>query len=222
MKELTNPQKLAIDLLSKSPLVGKFYWTGGTLLSYKYLHHRKSLDLDFFTEKYFTFNEVNALISKLKDSGYFQKVNYEKIYDRWEFFLEGSENLRIDFALYNHDKKTLHSREKVLGVFADSLQDISANKIVALFDRNEPKDLFDIYFIITKGKIPPDRLIQLAEKKFGVTFNLNLFWSECFKAIPLLNSIKPLIYEKNKDALIYNIEEYFKSESKKHLDNILN
>lgn len=221
MIELTSSQQLAISLLSQSGLSDKFYWTGGTLLSYKYLHHRKSLDLDFFTEKSFAFEEVNSWIQKLKTKGKFNKINYEKICDRWEFFLEGNKNLRIEFVLYNHDKKTLNKREKVLGVFSDSLEDIAANKIVALFDRNEPKDLFDIYFIITKAKIAPKRLLELAGKKFGVVFSLNLFWSECFKALPLLSSLNPLIYEKDKEQLIKNIEEFIKSESSKYLKNIL-
>lgn len=221
MKELTILQQFAITLLSRSPLAIKFYWTGGTLLSFKYLHHRKSFDLDFFSEKVFTFYEVNSWIQELKREGNFNKISYEKIYDRFEFFLEGKENLRIDFATYNHDKKTLNQRTKVLGVLADSLEDISANKIIALFDRNEPKDLFDIYFIITKAKIAPDRLLQLAEKKFGVTFSLNLFWSECFKTLPLLSSLTPLIYEKDKVQLIKNIEDFFKTESKKYLQKIL-
>lgn len=56
---LTPLQKKAIDLLAKSPLREKFYWTGGTLLSYHYLGHRKSLDVDFFSDEPFGFDEIN-------------------------------------------------------------------------------------------------------------------------------------------------------------------
>ena len=44
---LSPSQRKAIDLLAKSPLREKFYGTGGTLLSYHYLNHRKSLDIVF-------------------------------------------------------------------------------------------------------------------------------------------------------------------------------
>jgi len=38
-------------------------------------------------------------------------------------------------------------------VLVDSLEDIAANKIMALFDRNDPKDLVDLYFFLTKKNI---------------------------------------------------------------------
>lgn len=59
MVDLTRSQKKTVDLLAKSPLRDKFYWTGGTLLAYHYLGHRRSLDLDFFSQERFSFEEVN-------------------------------------------------------------------------------------------------------------------------------------------------------------------
>jgi len=43
--------KLQIDILSfweKDSFARNFYWTGGTLLSFYYMHHRRSEDIDFF------------------------------------------------------------------------------------------------------------------------------------------------------------------------------
>lgn len=220
--ELTKAQKLALEVLAKSPLNEKFYWTGGTLLSSYYLHHRKSLDIDLFSEKPFAFEEINEFIQVLKEKGGFKKAEYQKIFDRFEFLLQNNETLRIEFVYYNHEKKTLNKREKLLGVYIDSLEDVAANKIMAYFDRNEPKDLFDIYFLLTQKNILPETLLDLVSKKFGLEFSESLFWSESFKVFPLLHELKPFILEEtHKETLLKEIEAYFKEKSseflKKHL-----
>lgn len=218
---LTPGQTIALKLLASSPLKDKFYWTGGTLLSYHYLQHRLSLDLDFFTETPFSFEEISTFIENLKFRGEFKKVKYEKIYDRWEILYENHEDkLRIEFVYYNHEKKTLGKRELFLGVLIDSLEDIAANKTMAYFDRNEPKDLFDIYFLINKAKFTPRKLLELVKCKFGVRFDLALFWSEAFKGLPLFYTLSPLLLinsETEKEILLQKVATYFKTESSKYL-----
>lgn len=219
--KLTKTQEKAISLLANSTLNKKFYWTGGTLLAYHYLHHRKSLDLDFFSEETFSFEEVNKLVGQIKKDLEFKKVSYQKIFDRREFIFENGEMLRIEFVYYNHEKKTLKKRNKLLGVYVDSLDDIAANKTMAYFDRNEPKDLFDIYFLLNKGGFTPSQLLELVVKKFGVSFSESLFWSEAFKSLPLLRELKPLMLEKEvkeQEGLLDRIEKYFKDGSYKFLE----
>lgn len=214
--KLSSAQEKAISLLAASPLAEKFYWTGGTLLSFYYLHHRNSLDLDFFSEKEFPFDEINQLVEKIKNEIGFNKINYKKIFDRWEFIFQNSEILRIEFVYYNHEKKTLNKRAKLLGVYIDSLEDIAANKTMAYFDRNEPKDLFDLYFLLTKKDFSVQKLLELTLQKFGVEFTQSLFWSEAFKALPLLHTLKPLIEKQSdqeKENLIRKIEEFFQEGS---------
>lgn len=220
MKFLTKAQKISLALLAASPLREKFYWTGGTLLAYHYLNHRKSLDLDFFSSKQFSFEEINHFVNKVKRKIGFKGLTYQKIYDRWEFLFKNKDFLRIEFVYYNREKKTLRTREKFLGVYIDSLEDIAANKVMAYFDRNEPKDLFDIYFLIKKAKFTPKKLLVLTRQKFGVNFDESLFWSESFKGMKLLTGVKPLMIEKSSDdknKLLTEIEEYFKEKSRKYL-----
>lgn len=217
---LTQPQKLAIDLLARSPLREIFYWTGGTLLSYHYLHHRESVDLDFFSEKKFSLEEINHFTQELKKKGNFTAVRYQKIFDRHEFIFENGEDLRIEFVYYNHEKKTLKKRGILLGIYVDSLDDAAANKVLAYFDRNEPKDLFDIYFLIHKTGFTPSRLLTLVQQKFGVSFNETSFWSEAFKCFPLLHTIKPLMLDKGSDKqeqMLKTIEDYFQEGSARFL-----
>lgn len=222
--KLSNTQKKAISILASSPLAENFYWTGGTLLSYYYLNHRNSLDLDFFSEKEFVFDEVNQLAKKIKNEIGFEKINFKKIFDRFEFIFENSEILRIEFVYYNHEKKTLKKRSKLLGLYIDSLEDIAANKVMAYFDRNEPKDLFDLYFILIKKDFSVQKLLELAHQKFGVEFTESLFWSEAFKSLSLLHTLKPLIEKQSdqeKENLIREIERYFKDGSSTFLNEFI-
>lgn len=105
--KLTPGQKKAISLLASSPLKQKFYWTGGMLLSYHYLKHRYSLDLDFFSESKFAFEEINPFIQNLKKREGFKKVSARRLGNRWDFLFENKKILRIEFVYYNHEKKTL-------------------------------------------------------------------------------------------------------------------
>ncbi|MBI1869464.1 nucleotidyl transferase AbiEii/AbiGii toxin family protein [Candidatus Gottesmanbacteria bacterium] len=221
--ELNQAQKIAISLLSKSPLKKTFYWTGGTLLAYHYLHHRKSLDLDFFSEQSFSFEDIHALAKTIKEKMGYPDMIYQKIFDRWEFIFKNGNTLRVEFVHYNHEKKTLKARSTLLGIKIDSLEDIAANKTLAYFDRNEPKDLFDIYFLLTKVGFSETRLLELVNKKFGIKFAESLFWSEAYKSLPLLASIQPLMFghAQEQTQLIKTIEDYFKEHSNQYLAKYL-
>lgn len=48
---LSDFQKTTLSLFKKTPLAKTFYLAGGTALSEFYLQHRKSEDLDFFTQE---------------------------------------------------------------------------------------------------------------------------------------------------------------------------
>lgn len=214
--ELTSGQKKVLELLAKSPLKSKFYWTGGTLLAYHYFKHRKSEDLDFFSAEEFSFDEINQFIQRLRTNAGFNDVQYQKIFDRHIFLLKNGEVLKIEFVHYNHGRKQLGEKVKILGILSDSLKDIAANKTLAYFDRNEPKDVFDIYFLITKGKFTPRQLLNLVNEKFGVKLPESLFWSESFKKIKSLFTLKPFLLEKNASKewdLLTKIEDFFKSKS---------
>lgn len=218
--ELTKEQKIALELLSKSLLRDRFYWTGGTLLSVYYFQHRYSLDLDLFTEKEFTFEEVNSLANDIKKKLNIKEFSFKRINDRYEFLFKNEKNLRVEFVLYNHEKETLKKRKKYLGVYIDSLEDIAANKFIALLDRKEPKDLFDIYYILTKGKISIKKLISLAKKKFGVYVSEDQLWSRANFILPELINLKPLMIgsENKRNSFINKIDSYFKKNSRNYLN----
>ena len=223
MNGLTNAQQVVINQLSQSPLKEKFYWTGGTLLSVHYLHHRRSEDLDFFTDEEFSFHEVNDFVQSLKNELQLKEVTSKRIFDHWEFLLKNEERLRIEFVYYDHQYQTLDKRNSFLGITIDSLKDLAANKTLALFDRNEPKDAFDIYFLINKAHFSPLDLLKLAHQKFGVKFDETSFWSEALKASKKLNSLKPLleIPAEDKQRLLKKIKSFFENKAQNYLHQTL-
>ena len=68
-KALSRQTLLALEKLGKSKVLLKAYLAGGTALALQ-IGHRKSIDLDFFTNK--VFNE-KVLIKKLEELGRFEK-----------------------------------------------------------------------------------------------------------------------------------------------------
>jgi predicted nucleotidyltransferase component of viral defense system len=100
------------------------------------------------------------------------------------------------------------------------LEDISANKTLSLFDRNEPKDVLDIYFLIKKANLSSKKLLKLTEKKFGLKFSEDNFWEECLKKSKNIIRLKPYLLSRNQKILL-EIKEFFEKESSRYLKKIL-
>lgn len=223
MTELTPLQKKLLDFFSKSFLKDEFYWTGGTLLSFLYLRHRLSNDIDFFSDKPVNYEQVSKFIQELKKEIKLPNVKEKKIHDRREFILHNKEKLRLEFVHYDHPK--IKPRKKWKGLSVDSLDDMAANKLMFLFDRNDPKDLFDLYFLLTKKGYTIKKLLNLVEKKFGVKIAEGTILSETYKSVKDIDNLKPLILAKNqreKQRLIEEIKEYFSNLSDKYLRKTMN
>jgi predicted nucleotidyltransferase component of viral defense system len=222
MKELTKLQKQVLNLFKKSSLKNKFYWTGETLLSVVYLHHRQSRDLDFFSDSPISYEEIIKFIEELKKKLCLVKILERKIHNRREFFLSNQEELRIEFVHY--DFPALKKRKKWKGILIDSLDDIAANKLMAFFDRNDPKDLIDLYFLLTKKNYKIEKILKLVKKKFGVEFSKSNVLSEIHKILDDLEDLKPLLLVKNSkeaERIIKNIKNYFISQSSSFLSRLL-
>lgn len=216
MNELIPIQKQTLEFFGKSLLKDKFYWTGGTLLSFFHLHHRHSTDIDFFSDSAFSYEQIIPFIRELKKELKLSKIEEKRIFDRYEFFVHNKNKLRIEFVLYEYPK--LSPRKKWKGINLDSLDDIATNKMMALFDRSDPKDLYDLYFLMTKKKYSLQKLLKMVEKKFGVEFSESIFWSESHKAAKDLSDLKPLVSDKK---TIEQAKEYFIANSNKYLNKVL-
>ena len=163
---LTRDQTRFIELFTLHPeLLTHFYLSGGTALAAYYFHHRESDDLDFFTDTSISLPAVTACMHQAKTELGAKKITYEHLYDRHIFMVETTPLLKVEFTLYPFPH--LAPAMKKEGLLVDSLLDIGANKLFALFDRNEPKDFVDLYFILKKLSIKT--LISGVKKKFDFT-----------------------------------------------------
>lgn len=220
MAELTPLQNKTLKAFAKSSLVKSFYWTGGTVLSVFYFQHRQSKDLDFFSDKDFGYRDIIGFIQKLKKQLKLVKIEEKKIFDRYNFLLTNKAKLRLEFVHFEHPN--LKPRKKWQGITIDSLEDIAANKVMALFDRSDPKDLVDIYFLLKKFQ--PKKLLKLVEKKFDIVFDESSLWSECQKGLGSLDEITPLLIAETEDKkrkIIQELKRYFEKQATQYLHKIL-
>jgi predicted nucleotidyltransferase component of viral defense system len=164
---LTPRQKSVIQTLVKEPSFRDFYLTGGTALSAFYLGHRWSDDLDFFTENPQAVRQASPIIQKIA-----RKLKARiSLGRRFETLFEcalvfpGNERLKMDFALDMPGRLAPVRKENHWGLQVDNRWDIACNKLSALYERTEPKDLVDVYFI-HKKILPLPQLIRKARKKY--------------------------------------------------------
>lgn len=206
---LSKIQATILEVLARSSMRDRFYWTGGTLLAEKYLQHRHSYDVDLFSDAPFRYEEVLPLVQEVKKRVKLKSVEERKVFDRWEFFIHNHREVRFEFVHYRFP--ALKPRKKWQGVFIDSLDDLAANKTMALVERHAPKDAVDIYFLITKRKFTPQRLLALAGKKFGLQMHEDTFLSEALRAAKQLSEIRPLLHgtSQQQAATLKAIQDYF-------------
>jgi predicted nucleotidyltransferase component of viral defense system len=185
---LTDDQKLLLEHFRVSLLAQDFYLTGGTALSAFFLHHRLSDDLDFFSEAPVGIEEVLAFVKSLPG---ISDVQYERKYDRKLFILQFSRArfLKVEFTTYPFPR--LEKGPIVEKLQIDSLQDILANKLVAVTDRRDAKDYLDLYCAFKKHpELDIDSLIAQAEAKFGVKGVQHILRGRFLETIPSIGNLK--------------------------------
>jgi hypothetical protein len=168
-KKLYLFQDKVLKIISR--LETEFYLTGGTASSRAYLQHRYSEDLDFFVNDDDRFNlwadRVIHALSALPDW-------------RVEVFLKESRFVRLSLARKDTVMKIEMVNDvpshvgdirqhEVLGRI-DSPENILANKITAVMDRQEPKDLADIWGFCCKMGLSLSTAITDAQSKAAGIF----------------------------------------------------
>ncbi|MCL7455224.1 MAG: nucleotidyl transferase AbiEii/AbiGii toxin family protein [Anaerolineae bacterium] len=166
MDLLTPLQRRLLEEIGRSPLQDKFFLTGGTALAALYLHHRYSVDLDLFTEDPAAIPHVVPTMQEIAS-----RLGLEITFTRTlGTFLEAfvssadAERVEFDFALDSPYRLEPVRRHPELQIDVDNPTDIACNKLSALFDRAEPKDYVDVYFIVQE-LMPFERLVALARQK---------------------------------------------------------
>jgi len=206
---ITHLQKSILVTFSHSSLTKQFYWTGGTALTFFYLHHRRSYDIDFFSDTPVEYRTVYSFVKGLSEHIFLRNITQRRVFDRWEFFLKNHGEARIEFVHY--DFKNLKPRKKWNGILVDSLDDMAANKTMAMIDRKEPKDAFDVFSLIQKKRYTPESLLALAKRKFGLSVPVSVFWGEGIRGAEALFELRPLLFgtKSFQDRQIKEVISYF-------------
>jgi hypothetical protein len=128
-----------------------FFLTGGAALAEFYLHHRETKDLDLFATPEAQIEDgVRALIAASQAITAIASImQADGDFRRFAVARDGEltlVDLVIDRAPQAIPEKTLFGRVRV-----DPPREIAANKLCALLDRSEPRDLVDLKLLLASG-----------------------------------------------------------------------
>ena len=144
-----------VQELSTRGFIKKFYLAGGTAVAL-FLHHRRSDDLDFFSEKNF---RGTTLIGDLKKVGKFENLKSEK-----DTLLGKLSGIKVSF--FSLPYKLLEPPVKNKNLRVAMPLDLALMKILAVSDRGTKRDFIDLY-LLCKNVKPLEELLLLFQKKFG-------------------------------------------------------
>ncbi|MBM4332529.1 MAG: nucleotidyl transferase AbiEii/AbiGii toxin family protein [Deltaproteobacteria bacterium] len=174
MEILTGLQREILNLFGGLPDKEAFYLTGGTALSAFYLKHRQSQDLDFFTD-------VEGLIlpfsQKIESALGKKRLRVERRRGFSSFVeISASSARETTIILFSLDSpfrfEPAFFPAEFPGVKVDSLMDIAANKLLALFGRAALRDFIDVYFLVQDHFRKKDLVEKAMQKDPG----FDLYW----------------------------------------------
>lgn len=153
------PSTLA--LWKKCGFLNKFYLAGGTSLALQ-LGHRKSIDLDFFTEKSLS----KTLISQLEKKTHSTATILIHTKTELTVFISG---VKLTFLQYPF--ALLFPLVKTDVIPLASVRDITSMKAYALGRRRSLKDYVDLYTVFLQNDLRIEEVILDAQTKFKDSFN---------------------------------------------------
>jgi hypothetical protein len=147
-----------------------FYLTGGTALGRIHLRHRYSEDLDLFVNDD---DRFQAWADRLLEAWRAQAGWQLTVQRRDPRFVRASLSrddvpLKIEFV--NDVRGRVGTPVRQAGFrLVDTMENILANKVTALLDREEPKDLADVWGLCRRGGLGlRDALVGTSSKAVGV------------------------------------------------------
>jgi hypothetical protein len=161
-------QLVTLERFFAADIGAQFFLTGDTALAAFHLHHRHSADLDLFTLDDLALREAGRLIPRLAaDLGC--QVGQARTTEHFRRFLlepEDGPALQIDLIRDFGPQYGQHST--IDGVIVDSMENMGANKLVAILSRTDAKDFVDLYFVLRAGYEFGDLLVKAQEKDVGL------------------------------------------------------
>jgi len=144
------------------PYLSGFYLVGGTSLALQY-GHRKSVDLDLFSEGDF---DVDKLLEDLvKDYLHIQVLVKAR-----GSLLTRIRDIKVDFLRFNYPMIRPVRVEGNLRLLVP--EDIAPMKLDAVAGRGKKKDFYDIYFLLEKMSLA--EMLQLHQEKFKLSTTFHI------------------------------------------------
>lgn len=156
----------------------EFYLSGGTAASRGYLEHRFSDDLDYFVNDDDRFELwTERLLQALNSQWKCDVIQKEERFSRFNI-IEDKIVLKIELINDVPARVGKTQKHSILGRI-DNAENILANKITALLDRNEPKDLADIWGFCCAKRLNIQDAIANAQGKAAGVFPADLGRALC-------------------------------------------
>jgi len=169
-KILTPFQKEVLTFFSKIKDSTYFLLTGGSALAEFYLGHRKSFDLDLFTSE----KELILPFSRILEEE-MKKQFSVTVTRRFETFVEyeiGKEKESVKLQLaYESPFRLEPPIESPLGVKINNYKDLTTDKFLAFFQRAEPRDAIDLFFILKS-----EDFLTLSQQAAQKDPGFDLYW----------------------------------------------
>lgn len=184
-----------LALFFTNAVADSFYLTGGTALARFYFHHRESIDLDLFTnQRDADFDAVNrAILGILQTLALrIQSQVTTPTFLQYIVVNDSDVTLKVDFV----KDVPVHfgATREIDGLRLDSLENIGANKVLAVFGRTDAKDFIDLYWILQRTNLMFDDLYALAKEK-------DLGLSELYLAYALHSAAKIKLFPRMLEPL---------------------
>lgn len=161
--------KEILNDLMEIPQFDSFYLVGGTSLSLR-LGHRKSLDIDLFTNAVY-----NSLDFSVFEKLFQEKYRYCDSADRTgivafgrSYYVGNSEEDNIKIDLFYHDE-IIDPCDTIDGIRIASLEDVVAMKVDVISRGGRKKDFWDLHELLDTFSIP--EMLELHKQRYQYTHN---------------------------------------------------
>lgn len=153
--------ELLIKLMDK-PYLSTFCLVGGTSLSLQ-IGHRKSINLDLFSETEFDSDKLLAnLVQDFQHIEVLAKANGT--------LLTRIQSIKVDFLRFNYPSIRPVRTEGHLRLLTP--EDIAPMKLDAVAGRGKKKDFYDLYFLLEKMSL--QEMLDLHSEKFKLSTTFHI------------------------------------------------
>lgn len=186
--------KRLLETIGRIKTIENFYLAGGTALALQ-LGHRKSIDLDWFSQKEF---DVRILKKDLSSFGSLKIDSEDK-----QTLNCRLDDVKISFFVYPY--KILFSLIDFNKIKLADEHDIACMKIDTISSRGAKKDFIDLYFLLEKYRLK--EMLNLFDKKYaGIEYNRfhllkSLTYFDDAESEPMPEMLKDISWEEIKNEI---------------------